>query len=119
VVIATNAHRDSVVIKDARIDITTEVQSVVSSHDYGYPKEDPRFWQSLQQQHPFDPARTLFIDDNEPVLDAAELARIAHLLCVTRPDSDRPMRTDLSYPSFNCFSEIYSPCPTPVISATN
>ncbi len=112
-IIATNAHRDSVDIKHRHTGICNEVDAVVSSHDYGYPKEDPEFWRQLQRHHPYDPARTLFVDDNEPVLDAAARAGIRHLLCVSLPDSDRPERHDLSYPSFNCFTDIYPQCHTP------
>ncbi len=106
-IIATNAHRDSIVIKEKHTGITARVDAVVSSHDYGYPKEDPRFWQMLHQHHPFDPRRTLFIDDNEPVLDAAAAAGIQHLLCITQPDSNRAERLDLRYPSFNCFRDLF------------
>ncbi|MEM9620840.1 MAG: GMP/IMP nucleotidase [Pseudomonadota bacterium] len=117
-IIATNAHRDSVVIKNRFTNIEAVVPKLVSSHDYGYPKEDPRFWASLQHQHPYTPSHALFVDDNEPVLDAAALAGINHLLCVSEPDSDRPLRTNLSYPSFNCFSEIYDPCLSPKPATT-
>ena len=107
-VIATNAHRSSVDIKEEHAELSTTVDAVVSCHDYGYPKEDPLFWENLGARHPFDPARTLFIDDNEPVLDAAKRADIAHLLCITEPDSSRPIRKNLSYPSFNDFNDIYA-----------
>ena len=107
-VIATNAHRSSVDLKEEVADISSTVDAVVSCHDYGYPKEHPLFWQNLNDNHPFDPARTLFIDDNEPVLDAAKQAKIEHLLCVSEPDSNRPVRSDLSYPSFNDFNDLYA-----------
>ena len=41
---------------------------------------------------PFDPARTLFVDDNVPMLRAARAAGIAHLVAVRRPDSALPAR---------------------------
>ena len=111
-VIATNAHRHSVDIKEASTGLCAQVDAVVSSHDFGYPKEDQRFWQALSNLHPHELERTLFVDDNEPVLDAAQHASIGHLLCVKTPDSNRPLRSNLRYPSFDSFEEIY-PCPAP------
>lgn len=107
-VIATNAHRHSVVIKEDHADICNEVDAIVSSHDYGIPKEQPGFWRALQSAHPYDGRRSVFIDDNEPVLDAAHKAGIRHLLGIVQPDSQRAARGQLTYPSFNDFREI---CP--------
>jgi putative hydrolase of the HAD superfamily len=50
------------------------------------------FWAGAQQRLGFDPARTLFIDDSLPVLDAAAACGIAGVLAVTRPDSRQPAR---------------------------
>lgn len=108
-IIATNADRASVQIKQSRVNLDNLVDRIISSHDYTYPKEDPMFWQSLSEQVSYDPTRTLFIDDNEPVLDAAAAAGIGTLLCVNTPDSSRPKRQDLRYPSFDHYDEIYSP----------
>ena len=105
--LATNADRASVDIKQTQVDLTTMLTGVVSSHDYGYPKEDPLFWYELQNALAYDPSRTLFIDDNEPVLDAAEAAQIEFLVCVTRPDSNRPSRSEMRYPAYDHFQEIY------------
>jgi len=107
-VIATNAHPHSINVKDAHTNICAEVDAVVSSHTYGAPKEARAFWQALLQEHPYPAERCLFIDDNEPVLDAAADYGIAHLLVVARPDSERPRKTQLHYPSFDDFTEI---CP--------
>ena len=114
-VIATNAHPDSINVKDAHADICSEVDAVVSSHHYSAPKESKAFWQALLQEHPFEPRRCLFIDDNEPVLDAAAKYGIGHLLVVSRPDSARPTRSQLRYPSFDDFAEI---CPAIIAETT-
>ena len=114
-VIATNAHPDSIKVKNRHTDICTTVDDVVSSQKYAAPKEADTYWHNLFREHPFAPERCLFIDDNEPVLDAARHSGIGHLLAVTTPDSSRPGRQDLSYPSFDHFAEI---CPAiAVVSA--
>jgi HAD superfamily hydrolase (TIGR01509 family) len=105
-ILATNAHPDSVRVKDANVNICVEVDAVVSSHEYGAPKEADEFWLALFKAHAHDLERCLFIDDNEPVLDAARRCGIGHLLAVATPDSARPRRTQLRYPSFDDFAEI-------------
>lgn len=87
VVLITNAHRDSLSLKLERVELAPWFDRMISSHDYGYPKEDPQFWQALQADCPFDPARALFIDDSLPILRAARAHGLAHLLAVRRPDS--------------------------------
>lgn len=106
-IIATNAHPDSIQVKDTHANICAEVDAVVSSHEFAAPKEDHNFWHALLREHPHDPARCLFIDDNEPVLDAAADFGIQHLRVIATPDSQRPTRTDLRYPSFDDFADLY------------
>lgn len=104
--LVTNAHRDSLKVKDAHSQLVHEVDVDVSCHDYGAPKEDPGFWQRLRQQHQYDPHRTLLIDDNAAVLNAAATSGIAHLFTVIQPDSTRPPRRNLAHKAFNDFCEI-------------
>ena len=105
VVMITNAHRDSLTLKLERVQMAGYFQRLISSHDYGYPKEDPRFWQALEDDLQFDSARSLFIDDSLPVLRSAERYGIAHLLAVHLPDSkSAPKHTEefaavIDYPS--------------------
>jgi putative hydrolase of the HAD superfamily len=107
-IIATNAHRDSLMVKDEHSSISDRVDAVVSSHDYQSPKESQSFWQQLLDDHVFDHERTMFVDDNEPVLAAAQEFGIRYTLAVRTPDSQRPKRDDLKFPSFDHFREI---CP--------
>lgn len=104
--LVTNAHRDSLKIKNAQCDVTSLLEATISCHDYGTPKESARFWQRLMEEHPYDPSRTLLIDDNTNVLDAAAGFGIRHLLTINQPDSQRPARHELNYPAFNDFCEI-------------
>ncbi len=87
VVLITNAHRDSLSLKLERIELAPYFDRLISSHDYGFPKEDQQFWFALQQDFPFEPARSLFIDDSLPILRSARQYGIAHLLGVRQPDS--------------------------------
>lgn len=109
--LVTNAHRDSLRVKDLHSGVTRRLDADISCHDYGSPKESQAFWETLIAEHPFDPARTLFIDDNDAVLAAARQFGIRHLLTVTQPDSARPHRQDLGYLAFNDFAELLPRAP--------
>jgi HAD superfamily hydrolase (TIGR01509 family) len=87
VIMITNAHRDSLSLKLERIELAPYFERLISSHDYGYPKENQLFWEALQADTDFDPARSLFIDDTLPILRSARRYGIAHLLAVREPDS--------------------------------
>jgi 5'-nucleotidase len=87
VVLITNAHRDSLSLKLERIELAPYFERLISSHDYGFPKENQQFWHALRQDLSFDPARSLFIDDSLPVLRSAREFGVAHLLAVRQPDS--------------------------------
>jgi putative hydrolase of the HAD superfamily len=106
VVLVTNAHRKTLEIKMANVDITHWFDRVVVSHDLRVPKEDPAFWEKLQALHPFDPGRTLLIDDTERVLDSARAYGIAHLLTLLQPDSQRQKRLETRFPGIHHFDEI-------------
>ncbi|HLA33063.1 MAG TPA: GMP/IMP nucleotidase [Pseudomonas sp.] len=87
VALITNAHRDSLSLKLERIELAPFFDRLISSHDYGYPKEDQQFWHALQEDFAFDPARSLFIDDSLPILRSARTFGVGHLLAVRQPDS--------------------------------
>ncbi|MEM7079061.1 MAG: HAD-IA family hydrolase [Pseudomonadota bacterium] len=108
VIIATNADRGSLGVKNEFTHIVDEVDAVVSSHDYGVPKEAQDFWRVLATHHPYDPARSLFLDDNVSVLDSAHESGIAHLIAISQPDSLRPERQDLGYPICNDLHDLFT-----------
>lgn len=87
VVLITNAHRDSLSLKLERVELAPWFERLISSHDYGFPKEDQQFWFALRQDVEFDPARALFIDDSLPILRSAGRFGVANLLAVRQPDS--------------------------------
>ncbi|WP_278620359.1 GMP/IMP nucleotidase [Ectopseudomonas oleovorans] len=87
VVLITNAHRDSLSLKLERVELAPWFERLISSHDYGFPKEDQQFWFALRQDVDFDPARALFIDDSLPILRSAGRFGVANLLAVRQPDS--------------------------------
>jgi len=89
VILITNAHRDSLSLKMERIELAPYFERMISSHDYGFAKENPQFWDALQADIDFDPARSLFIDDTLPILRSARDFGVGHLLAVKEPDSKK------------------------------
>jgi GMP/IMP 5'-nucleotidase len=109
VLLVTNAHRHGLAIKDSVAGLIGRVDHAVSSHDYRVPKEADEFWRQLDASHPFDPQRTLLIDDNAAVLAAGARHGIAHLVTITQPDSSRLPRSQLDHAAFNTFDEVMPP----------
>ncbi len=104
--IVTNAHPDSLRLKIERTAIDQLVDLVVCSHDFGVPKEDQRFWSMLREVEPFNPARTLLIDDSLSVLTAARQYGIRHLLAISQPDSRAPLRDTGEFEAVNDLTEV-------------
>ncbi len=105
-VLVTNAHPKSLAVKDARLDLTAELDAHYSAHTFGYPKQYAEFWSSLSARDPYDPSRTLFIDDDAGVLGAARESGVEQLLCVAQPDSRAPKRSALPFRALDDFEEI-------------
>jgi putative hydrolase of the HAD superfamily len=91
-VLVTNAHRETLAIKAAQTGLTRYFTHVVSSHDFGAPKEHPQFWTSLEAQLGLERARCLFVDDSVPVLRAARAYGIGQIYAISRPDATQPPR---------------------------
>jgi len=89
-VLITNSHPETLAIKGEHVPLATHFDASYSSHRFAAPKEDQAFWPRFRAQEPFDPARTLFVDDSIPVLESARRFGIAWLRAVRQPDSGRP-----------------------------
>ncbi|MCB1630659.1 MAG: GMP/IMP nucleotidase [Pseudomonadales bacterium] len=106
VMLVTNAHHKSLELKLAHVGLERWFDAIVSSHDFRRAKEEPGFWAALAAVEPFDPARTLLVDDNHTVLQSAHEYGIRHLLTLLQPDSRRELRSGLHFPAILHFDEI-------------
>jgi len=106
VLLVTNAHRDSLNLKMEKTCLHTFFDDIISSHDVGFAKEHPEFWQRLEQQHTFTKASTLLVDDSLAVLNAAKQFGIGHLLAVSKPDTQQARRIISDYPAIEDFREL-------------
>jgi len=106
IVLATNAHHKSLTLKMARTGLEPHFDALISAHALGAAKEHRGFWEKLQAIEPFDPQRTLLVDDSLPVLDAARDFGIAHLVAVRNPDTRLPPKDTRNYLAINSFAEL-------------
>ncbi len=89
-ILLTNAHPHNLAVKLAHTHLDSHLDLLLSTHTFGYPKEDQRLWQAVVEHTGLDASRTLFIDDSEAILDAAAKFGIGYCLGVTNPDSGQP-----------------------------
>ena len=90
VLLTTNAHPISLAIKNGQTGLERHFDELVSSHEFGSPKESAQFWARLAESHAVVPDSTLFVDDSASVVAAARAAGIAYVYQVLQPDSTLP-----------------------------
>ncbi len=106
IVLITNAHQDSLSLKMERISLAHYFDRLITSHQFGYPKEDQRFWEALQANEPFNQERTLFVDDSIPILRSAREYGIRELLAIKHPDSKKGAKDTEEFPAIDQFTEL-------------
>ncbi|MGP9436321.1 GMP/IMP nucleotidase [Ewingella sp. AOP8-B2-18] len=100
-ILLTNAHPHSLEVKCQHTGLDQHLDLLLSTHTFGYPKEDQRLWQAVQQKTGFDPQRTLFVDDGEPILNAAKTFGIRYCLGIENPDSTLANKAFEAHPSIS------------------
>jgi HAD superfamily hydrolase (TIGR01509 family) len=105
-VLLTNAHPQALAIKHERTGVLDHFDASFSSHQFGAPKEDPRFWQALARVERYNPARSLFVDDSASVLAAARNAGIGLIRAIRRPDSVREARVHGEFTAVDALVEL-------------
>jgi 5'-nucleotidase len=106
VLLVTNAHRGSLDLKMEKTGLLSFFDEVISSHDFGLPKEHLEFWGRFNDSQAFNRQTTLIVDDSLPVLKSARHYGIAHLVSVSRPDSGMPKKDITDFPAIEDFREL-------------
>ncbi|OQX14818.1 MAG: haloacid dehalogenase [Thiothrix lacustris] len=106
VVLLTNAHQKSVGLKFGYVALGHYFDEIITSHSLGLPKEHPDFWQKLSTVEVFDPAHSLFIDDNLHVLRAAQAHGVKYLLAIHQPDSQQPPKDTAEFTAVVCYTQL-------------
>ncbi|MBU0500574.1 MAG: GMP/IMP nucleotidase [Gammaproteobacteria bacterium] len=105
-VLVTNAHQKSLRLKMEKTRLQGYFNNIVCAHDLGHAKEEQAFWHRLQHLEPFDPERTLFVDDSLSMLRSARSYGIRWLLAALRPDSKLPPHETQEFPAVQDFSKV-------------
>lgn len=105
-VLLTNAHPVTLDIKHGVTGVRDYFDAAFSSAEFGAPKEDARFWSGVRAREPFDPHRSMFVDDSRSVLRAARAAGIAHVIGIKRPDSSRAALEHEGFPAIDGVAEL-------------
>jgi 5'-nucleotidase len=90
VTILTNAHESGVSIKVAKTGLDRHVDRIVNAFEVGYLKMRPEYWPACRRLVGFDPARSLYMDDDEGCLIAAREFGVAHLIHSAKSSSQLP-----------------------------
>ena len=99
VTLVTNAHAAGVAIKVGRTGLDQLVDRIVNAFDVGYLKMRPEFWPGCRRLIGFEPARTLYIDDDESCLEAAGRYGIGFIYHSAKSSSQLPPQRSSRYPS--------------------
>jgi putative hydrolase of the HAD superfamily len=110
--LVTNAHSKTLEIKMAKTALRDHFDRLICAEEVGVAKEDPGFWERLQRLHPYNPERTLLVDDTEKVLSSAAQGGIKNLLCIARPSSRAAVRHSQQFASITYFKELIPDRPT-------
>ena len=102
----TNSHPIALTVKHEETGVLDCMDSAVTSHEFGAPKEDPRFWSAAVARFGFDPARTLFADDNSRMLQAARAAGIRWVYGIRHWDTKGSRREHVEHPAVDSVWEL-------------
>jgi putative hydrolase of the HAD superfamily len=104
--VVTNAHHAGVAIKVARTGIDRYVDGIVNAFHVGALKMRPEYWLNCQRLIGFDPSRSLYIDDDEACLAAAQGYGLRYLYHRAKSSSQLPPSPSARFPSIVSFHEL-------------
>ncbi len=104
--LVTAAHSKTLKLKLSKTAIGPYFDRIIPAEEIGEAKENPIFWKRLQQTLGFSNKRTVLVDDNSNVLQAAKQYGIGNLIYVAKPSSRRPVQFSDEFPSIIFFKDL-------------
>lgn len=105
-VLLTNSHPAALAVKHEQTGVLDLLDAAASSQEFGAPKEHADFWTRARARFDFDPARSLFADDNEKMLHAARHAGVRWVYGIRHWDSRRSRREHADHPSVDGVADL-------------
>jgi HAD superfamily hydrolase (TIGR01509 family) len=109
--ILTNAHEAGVSIKVARTGIDRYVDRIINAFEVGYLKMRAQYWPRCQKLIGFDPARSLYVDDDEACLAAGQQYGVGHVFHRSTSSSRLPPQPSSRYRSIETLHVLLSGLP--------
>jgi HAD superfamily hydrolase (TIGR01509 family) len=110
-VLLTNSHPSALAVKHEQTGVLDYLDASATSHEFGFPKEDARFWPAARARFGFDPERSLFADDNPRVLGAARAAGIRWVIGIRHWDSRSARREHLHHQAVDAVADLMGTLP--------
>src|SRR5207247_1169360 len=107
--VLTNAHAAGVEIKIARTRIDRYVDRIVNAFEVGHLKTRPEYWPTCQRLLGFEPSRSLYVDDDEACLAAAQQYGIGYLYHRSKSSSRLPAQASSRYVSIESLHALITP----------
>ena len=104
--LVTNAHRKGIDLKMAASGLQSYFDKIISSHDFGSPKQDQKFWIELANTIDFDKDRSIFFDDSLDVLEAASKFKIKNIVAINKPSTKLDKKNIPGFINIENFSEV-------------
>ncbi len=106
VTVVTNAHPSNLEIKTAKTGLDRYVDRIVHAFEVGCLKMRPEFWPACRRLVDFTPSQTLYVDDDEACLAAAQQYGIECLYHASKPSSRLPPEPSGRFPSIETFRDL-------------
>ena len=104
--LVTNAHRKGIDLKMETSGLQSYFDKIISSHDFGSPKQDQKFWIELANTIDFDKDRSIFFDDSLDVLEAASKFSIKNIVAINKPSTKLDKKNIPGFINIENFSEV-------------
>ena len=105
-VLLTNSHPVALAVKHEQTGVLDYLDAAASSQEFSAPKEQPPFWEAARARFGFDPARSLFADDNAKMLEAARHAGGRWVYGVRHWDTKGSRREHLDHPAVDAVADL-------------
>ena len=104
--LVTNAHRKTIKLKMQATKIEHYFDDIISSHDFGFAKQQQHFWHELTRNIGLKKERAIFFDDSQDVLHAARKFNISQIIAISKPSSKLDAKEVFGFINIENFSQI-------------